>query len=367
MVGIFFILYMKEKNYSMVENINLNLMHELMESPEEDGLSELVFAARKIHYTLPYTVLSIIEKEGGRMGEASRNELKRARDRQLFFENFGYSMESKYGVRILKGVHLASLYPDKILRSQGDLDIVVDSEKKLWECAKEVSNTFPVERVDLSVIEGHGTLDWMISLVWPAEDPLNDPNLRVEISTVSLVGNLNTIHPKKVIHDNKYVAAAIALAEEGLQREPHPRDILDCLALAGISSIDVDTLETQIIDNNLSPEFSTLLEKSSEYGDLGYLGSLIKKLSDSKDKEIKRRVLEKDSWPFVRIRYGMPLDNKLSDLKVMNTDSASFSNTAAGDIVHTPLGNFLLTSKEEVSRHEYETAIKYLEEWHINS
>ncbi|MFF2546252.1 hypothetical protein ACFVUY_27300 [Kitasatospora sp. NPDC058063] len=333
-----------------------DLLYRLLDVDPEAGPGELLFRARGIHYQLPYLVLSALAREGVRMGEPSRAELRRAEARAEWYAELADRLRGSTGVEPIKGLHLASYYPKDLLRPQGDLDLIAPTEARLWRTVLELAAEFPVENIDVTVFgEPRHT---MVTMFWPAEDPLSDPWYKVELCTAALVGDLAAVPVRPVLSAPRHVECLIALAEEGLQRSFRARDVVDVQVLSGLD-FDPAATAAVVAEYRLAPEAVQLLDFADAYVGLGSLAEVRTALAEAVAVELARRELAGPE-PVIVPRHGLLL--RRTEPRT-DWDTVRIVRFEQGDLLLTPVADYLLTDRETVGREQYDFALAALHAW----
>jgi hypothetical protein len=345
--------------------MDLSLLYKVLDVPEEDGPGRLLFAARKEHHTLPYLVLSAIHREGGAMSDAARHELARAERRVRHYERVLDRVTARVPVSPVKGPLIATSYPEDLLRPQGDLDLVTDGEADLWRAIRVLMADTPLY-VGVSVL-GVATRHLVVTLTWPPEDPLLDPELRVEVCTAALVGDYAAVPIRAALPEDVTTANLLALAEERFQRPFHARDAIDLHMIDRTPCPDVPVLAEAAHDYHLAPELRELVLHAGRRAPLGRLAELDTALKEYDHRERRRRAdhdpahvprgTAADSLAQGRPLYGMPL---------RSTGRADWERShihffGSSGLLRTPVGDYLLVADEKVGWDEYEAALRELD------
>lgn len=331
------------------------LLYDLLGVDPDAGPAELLFRARGTHYQLPYLVLSALAREGARMGEAARAELGRAQARARRYAELSRELSAATGVRAIKGLQLADRYPSDLLRPQGDLDLIAPTEAALWQAVALIVAGNPVEHIDVTVF-GDGPRHTMVSLFWPAEDPLSDPWFKVEVCTAALTGDLAAVPVRPVLSAADEVECLIALAEEGLQRDFRHRDAVDVLVLSEAPFEPAATVAA-VAEYRLAPEAASLLDFAGRYVPLGTLDPVRRALEPEIPRELERR---REPGPACTPQHGLFLRRVETR---QGWDSARVVPSAEGELLLTPVADYLLTRRETVSRASYDAALTALAAW----
>ncbi|MFE2154253.1 hypothetical protein ACFXJO_13965 [Streptomyces lavendulae] len=356
--------------------MDLALLYDVLDVPEDFGPGFLLFSARKQHYTLPYLVLSALAREGHPMSEAARGELARAQRRA---DHYGAVLErvaAEVPVRPVKGPLLARAYPPDLLRPQGDLDLVTVGEPDLWRAVRLLMADRP-RHVGVSVL-GAPERHVVVTLSGPAEDPLLDPELRVEVATAALVGDQAAVPIRAAMPLDPLTSNLLALAEERFQRPFHPRDAIDLHHLGRsadpAAGPSVAELVAAAASYHLAPELAELLAYAQEKAPLGALAPLAgDALAAEADAERARRAAvpaaaprAPGAWPALEAGaplYGMPLRRTGEQLAARTGWERARVHRFGGDgaLLLTPVGDYLLVTGELVGQDQYDAALRELD------
>jgi hypothetical protein len=346
--------------------VKSDLLYELLGVDPEAGPAELLFRARGIHYQLPYLVLSVAAREGARMGVSSRDELRRAHVRADRYAELGAQLGSEFGVRQVKGVQLARYYPNDLLRPQGDIDLVAADQATLWNAVRRVVAGNRVENIDITVFGPHV----MVTMFWPATDPLSDPWYKVEFCTAALTGDFETVPVRPALPDHDIAACLIALAEEGLQREFRARDVVDLLMLSEVD-FPVGEVAGLVDEYRLAPETVAMLKFAAKHIPLGTLAPLATALADAAERERDRRAAGEDGFPSpggdvaAKLASGFPVHGMYLRRTASREDwpAARVLPFEEGHLLLTPVADYLLTDQAVVTREQYDLAAAALARW----
>ncbi|GAA0476863.1 nucleotidyltransferase family protein [Streptomyces sp. NPDC046215] len=349
-----------------MREMDLAMLYDALGVCPEQGPGRLYFAARKAHYTLPYLVLSALDREGFPMSEAAREELARAWRRARHYEDVLARVTGQVPVRVIKGPLLARTYPEGLLRPTGDLDLVADGEADLWRTVRLLAEDTP-QYVGVSVL-GAPVRHVVVTLTWQPEDPLLDPELRVEVATAALVGDDTTVPVRRAMPADPLTACLLALAEERFQRPFHPRDAVDIHMLGKAELPSPDGVLFAAAAYHLAPELRELLDYAAQRVPLGHLDGLGPALEPGERKELARRAaLPAPRGPVTGVRaalatgaplYGMPL--RRVDGRA-HWDRSCVHHYGDGALLLTPVGDYLLVAGEAVTQEQYDTALRELD------
>ncbi|MFD5323376.1 hypothetical protein [Streptomyces sp. NPDC127092] len=320
-------------------SVNTALLYRLLDTDPADGPAELLHRARAGRH-LPHLVLSALARDGVRMGEPARAELRRARDRAAHYARLAAELARSTGVRAIRGLPLAGYYPAGLLRPLGTLDLVAPDQAALWQAVIRLVTDHPVEHIDVSLL-GDRPHHTAVTVHWPAEDPLADPWYRVHLTTAALPGDGATVPVRPYLVADQHVECLIALAETRLRkpaRTPGPVTVLD---VAGLTGQPFEPAETAAVlaAYRLAPEAATLLDHAAGHLPLGALAAVRAALTPELGPERRRRA--EATTRRLATRHGTLLRRTV----IRHTWDESRLLTPAPDtpLLLTPVADYLLT------------------------
>ncbi|MFJ3234653.1 hypothetical protein [Streptomyces sp. NPDC086787] len=358
--------------------ITLDLLYELLGIERHWEPIVLLRNARAVRGHLPPLVLSVAQQSGAAMGPGSLAELDRMRRRAATYEAIADELTLIPGARVLKGPSLAARYPRGVLRPLGDLDVVVPDEARLWQAASRVFAARPIDGIDITVLGAAGRRHTALALRWPSEDPMLDPELKVEISTFAYPGQSDTVPLRVETPAEQVHADLLALAEERFQRPFTVKDMLDLAVVLTSSDLPPCADIARAAERfRLAPELLELCEATSGIEALAPAvpEELTRALRDLVPAEQERRRAgdpggqnSGNSSPTVphagagtvreRLASGQPVHGMLLEKTAApgpGTEAVT-EEFSAGTLLRTPLGVFLLVDGEIVDPDLYEAA-----------
>lgn len=340
------------------------LLYQVLGASEEQGLRGLIYEARRsLNLALVYLILSVAQEQGAAMGPASRDELARARERSAHYEWLLREVSACAEISVMKGPAMARLYPPRVLRAYGDIDLFVRDEATLWQAVEWIAGHQPVQDLDITII-GDDPRHVVVAMSWAATDPLIDPKYRVEISTAALMGDLAAAPVRTGLPADPVVAALLAIAEEGFQRPFAARDALDVAILDQIPMPPVPDVLAIAGAYARAPELLRLLRYASDSVSLGSLGDLLAALGPVAGQEEERRARLQpaaatedvpECLAAGRAVYGLPV----SPFRWRGGRSSRVTRFAGGHLLSTPVGDYLLTGGSVIGTAEYEAAVAF--------
>ncbi|PGH41750.1 Uncharacterised nucleotidyltransferase [Micromonospora sediminicola] len=354
------------------DRLSPGLLRRLLDVEEHRSDRALLRAARDSSVTLPHLVLSLLEREGTTLGSGSSDELRRARQRAARYRDILTRARELADVRVLKGPSLAARYPAGVLRPVGDLDLVVADEAGLWRVAHAVLDAYPVEHLDLTLLRDDVRQHVMVGLSWPADDPLLDRDVKVELSTTALPGNGRDVPARRRLPDDPWLADLLTLAEEGLQRRFTPKDVVDVLVLIDAAHPVPDDAAIVAVarDNHLAPELAQLLARCSPVLPADRRDGLDAALACAVAEERARRAAQPDpadpsavaATPEERLRAGQPVYGMVLRRATRPELTLSRLHTPEPDLtlLRTPVADALMVTGQLVDSHLYDRAQRAL-------
>ncbi|MGW7531119.1 nucleotidyltransferase family protein [Amycolatopsis sp. NPDC054798] len=342
--------------------LDLAMIYEALDVPEEDGLGLLMAHARNQHYMLPGLVLSVIERAGVAMGPVAAAALARWRQRQDHYRRLLAEVSEHVPVEVIKGPNVSRYYPDWALRPQGDLDLLTRDERDLWAAAKLLARDEPLH-VAVSVF-GRAERHLMVTMTWDPPEPLIDPRFKVEISTAALTGDFGSVPIRRTLPRSVPVGTLLCVAEERLQRSFHARDALD-LSMLSRAGMTIEEIVEAAAEYRLAPELAELVRYSESRVPLNGLAGLEDALAAEAERENRRRAAADDrpvrtdgsagAFEEGRLLHGMPLgrsagqaERETSEVRVVGTEA----------LLLTPLGDYLLVEGAVVDPERYAAVLE---------
>ncbi|MEU8520561.1 hypothetical protein [Streptomyces sp. NPDC048577] len=320
--------------------MNTALLYRLLDADPADGPAELLHRARARHH-LPHLVLSALVRDGVRMGEPARAELRRARERSAHYAALAAGLARATGVRAIRGLPLAGYYPSGLLRPLDGLDLVAADEAALWQAVVRLVTDHPVEHIDVSLL-GDRPHHTAVTVHWPAEDPLVDPWYRVHLTTAALPGDGSAVPVRPYLVADEHVECLIALAESRLRGPAQPPGPVTLLDVAGLTHQPFEPAETAAVlaAYRLAPEAAALLDHAAGHLPLGTLAAVRAALAPELAPEHRRRT-EAATTPGFPARRGTLLRRTV----IRHTwDEARLLSPAPDTVLLlTPVADYLLT------------------------
>ena len=336
--------------------MNTDLLYAMLDVDPGDGPAELLLRARDSRQ-LPYLILSSLAREGTRMGEPARAELRRAQDRADLYAQLAVTLGESTGVRPIGGARIAGYYPANLLRPQNDLNLVAPTEAALWQAVARLVCDHPVEDIEVTLL-GDRPRHTAVTVCWPAADPLLDPWHKVRLCTAALLGDLTTVPVRPLLAAEDHVECLIALAEQGLRRTFRVRDAVDVQFL---SELTWDPGETAAVlaAYRLAPEAAQLLDFTVAHAALGPLAAVRTALEPEIAPELRRRVQAGTTRAIVP-RHGVFLRRTVTR---DSWDQARLVPFDHGELLMTPVADYLLPGQDAVTWEQQETALAALHAW----
>jgi hypothetical protein len=340
------------------------MLYDLLDRDESEFPAVLVNSMRRASRSLVPLAISLGARDGLPLGPGSADELRRARGRVATYRRIS-GICRDLGARTVKGPSLAALYPDDLVRSSNDLDLVVPDESTLWTVVARVLELCPATDSSVTVIEGPAP-HLLVTLYWQAEDVFLDSEMRVEVTTFAYLGDVDSGVPlRPALPADQVAADLMALAEERFQRSFHAKDMFDiALLLATVPAAEVESLLAVARDYLLAPEIAELLCKACAHLTVpDAVERLLPRFEDLARAERARRAAAPrppEGWLDDRHRtpvYGFQLGPLRAEPGLATSRRLDF---AEGSVLRTAIGDFLLVPDTSVQLDLYEQAVAAL-------
>jgi hypothetical protein len=313
-------------------------------------------------------VLSAAVAEGHPCGQHTTMLIERQKQRGAVYETAVDVVSRVATAIVFKGPVLAALYPEHLLRPYQDLDIVIPTEGQFWAAAGELVSVYGAAPSALNLVPHEGTEHCFLSLVWPSDDPLCESDFRVDMSTFAYAGDQAAIPMRVGPPESQALTQLFAVAEERFQGPFDVKHALDCSAL--LTSFP-DALSAPGTDDvirrfHLAPELHELLAYSTRLFGGGHRPAGLQALAE--EERQRRRAagfadaaLQWDTYLTAdgNLRFGIPLQQYSRP----GTPRLWGRTTPGGELMHTPVGNFLMVSATEVSASDVATAERLSAQW----
>ncbi|HEX6343754.1 hypothetical protein [Umezawaea sp.] len=315
---------------------------------------------RALGQRLAPLVLSAAVAEGHAPGPLTAMLLDRQRRRAHVYAEALRTVRAVADPVVLKGPALAEFYPSHLRRPVGDLDLVVDSEEEVWAAARRLVDTFGATPSVFTLIGHGGAEHCLVGLDWPSDDPLCESDLEVEISTFAYAGDQAGLPLRVGFPASVPMAQLFAVAEERCQGPFTVKHALDCaVLLAAHPDLLVGRgAEDSIRAFHLAPELRELVASAEDLVGVAVRGSL-DVLADE-ERERRRRAGAADGpsrsggrWASAAdVRFGVLLHGYARG----GVRHRAGGPAPGGDLVHTPVGDFLMLDGVEVAAADVEAS-----------
>ncbi|MEU9132844.1 hypothetical protein AB0D08_32860 [Kitasatospora sp. NPDC048540] len=365
----------------------LDLLCELLGTDTDRPPAELLHHARTVSFTLPPLLLSAAVHAGRPTGTGSDDELRRHRTRLATYDRIAAAV-AETGTRVVKGPALARFQPPWAVRTCGDLDLLAPGEAELWQAARRISELLPVHDIQLTLIGSGPGRHLMVGLGAPSPEPWLDPELKIELATFAYPGDWETVPLRAAMPEHDATAQLLAVAEERFQRPFTVRDVLDCAAVLTSAEAPAPIALAETAHAwHLAPELLELTEFARSFPTLAPLvdEAWQARLAPAAATERARRAglrpdrADEDAPPGEsgpertrrRLASGGPVPARLADgypvfgiaLQVDHpfapADRAVLHTVDDSTVLTTPLGAFLLVSRELVDPAAYRRAVDF--------
>jgi len=159
-----------------------------------DEPAEIVALVRQAQPSFAATLYSAWWADGTELSPALREELEAGRARVDFYRSVAARLMSAVsGLTTIKGLEVAALYPDGLVRYMNDLDFIASSESDLWQAVSFLlEDGWELDTATFSCLDG--ALQVMVSLRYPNENRYQLP-YGIEFATYYTLGNQGGIPP----------------------------------------------------------------------------------------------------------------------------------------------------------------------------
>jgi hypothetical protein len=194
----------------------------------------LLDAARQGAHQVRMTLVGLWEREGAFVSPALAYELRLLGDLHATLRDVRDRLAAAVpGTGFLKGLEVADLYPEGILREMSDLDALVPDRAALWTALAWLGEE-GWSVADLSVLQVQGRRHMVVGVARPARDPQVLPPQSIELSTIPFAGARGAIPPSERLpeRDRPLLKNLVALMNELAENRlalptPRARDVLD--------------------------------------------------------------------------------------------------------------------------------------------
>ena len=197
---------------------------------------DLLDATRQGRHQVAMTLVSLWERQGRFVSPALLYELRLHRDlqtslREVRDEQSGLVPRSGF----VKGLEVASLYPQGVLREMKDLDVLVPDRADVWvSAARLIEQGWSIRAFSLLELAGQGHV--VVGLRRPAQDPQVMFPQVVEIATIAFPGTRPVAWSSFQERDDAPLKNLLALLNERVEDRVwrttlRVRDLIDAIML----------------------------------------------------------------------------------------------------------------------------------------
>ncbi|MFH9089301.1 hypothetical protein [Streptomyces sp. NPDC017673] len=308
---------------------------------EDIRLGLVLERAGRREHRLGGTVCSLAAVEGARLGRLGEALLAAEHARRAEYGRLADLARGCGRAEVLKGAALERLYPEGVLRSSRDVDLLMPDEDAMWRAVAAVAASRPVDEARVSMIESPGRRDWAVALNWPSPESDLDHPYAVEFFTAAFVGDHATVPLRPGRPDDPLLAGLLLIAEELFQQPPRGRDLVDtALLLAAVPEAERGALHRAARDWSLAPELHQLAERVCDIPLLSTPAArwAADALVDEAERERARRAAEASAsgGGGTKVRYGLFLGEALRAFPARVEESPGLT------VLRCPVGGFLL-------------------------
>jgi hypothetical protein len=334
--------------------MDFDIIEQLLGSPPDAPLWQVAATANRKKVLASW--LSTVVARDIPISAGAQEYLERVQRRVATLHDVGAQVRDRTGVTVIKGERIARHLPPWLLRNSGDADLIADDEQMLWRAVTDVRDSYGAITQSVSVLRTTTEQHFVIAMKWPAEEPLLDKPLGVDVATCAFCGDVAVGAPiRTTMSHDEDIRELHTVAEERFQRKFSVKDLLDFLVLSRRLDQRLDqTLAQRIVAETMelrrTPELLSLIAKTRSWVDLGaHWDGIEQALASAAPAEKVRRAERADELPTVY--YGYPLDTTPYPGVV-----AEFHRIDGLDFATTPIGTCLLLSGEELTLAELERA-----------
>ncbi|MEV6823596.1 hypothetical protein [Amycolatopsis sp. NPDC051102] len=308
--------------------------------------------ARALGEPLAPLVFSAAAAEGHPIGARTALVLERQRVRARRYAEALALVRAVANPTVLKGPALARRYPAHLQRPVGDLDLVVSSEEQLWAAARRLIDGYDAVPSVFTLIRHDGTDHCLIGLDWPSDDPLSESDFEVEISTFAYAGDQAAIPMRPGFPSSEPLTQLFAVAEERCQGPFSVKHVLDCAVLLAAEPdlLAGPAAEEAVTAFRVAPELLELVTLATALSG-GRVPGRLPALAEAE--RARRRCAGPSADPALaggrwssadNVRFGLLLDRFARP----GTTWHPGGPTPGGELVHTPVGDYLMLTGARV-------------------
>ncbi len=194
---------------------------------------EIVDLLRDVQPNFAPTIFSAWKAEGKPLNPAMAYQVDHARGRVDYFKSVAAKLKSAVpALSTIKGLEVAALYPDHLVRFQNDLDFIAPSQAELWQAVSLLTDDgWRVNTATFSELDGSPQV--MVSVEHDHED-VYQILPHVELTTYLTSGNQGGIPHIVRLPDEWRVPAiknSVMLLHERYEQPFRARDLVDAALL----------------------------------------------------------------------------------------------------------------------------------------
>jgi hypothetical protein len=229
---------------------------------QPQGPAEAVLLVRRVQPSFAGTLYSAWQREGRELSAGLRYDVDVAQARVGYYRSVARDLATRVpGLTAIKGLEVADLYPDGLVRAMNDLDYVASAERDLWQAVTIlVADEWEIDTATFGHVDG--ALQVMVSLKRRNADPYQLP-YGVELATYYTLGNLAGVPPVLKLPAPWRLPAIknmLMLMNERFEQPYRARDLVDAhLLLSSAASADVAALHEAVGRLRLRSEYAELV------------------------------------------------------------------------------------------------------------
>ncbi|HET9899212.1 MAG TPA: hypothetical protein VFQ44_30165 [Streptosporangiaceae bacterium] len=224
---------------------------------------EIADLVRQVQPGFAPTIFSAWKAEGRTLNPAMAYEVDYARKKVDYYRSVAATVKSAVpALSTIKGLEVAALYPDHLIRLQSDLDFIAPSQADLWQAVSLLTDD-GWKMFTATFLQLEGDLHVMVSL---ERDPGDEyrPALHLELTTYFTSGNQGGI-PHIMRLPDEWLAPGIKntvmLLHERYEQPFRARDLIDAVLLTdSLNDAQVGELHKAVIALGLVVAYDELVK-----------------------------------------------------------------------------------------------------------
>jgi hypothetical protein len=216
--------------------------------------------------------LSALDTTGVPLRPEHRAEVGTARDRIAIMRALTEALVAKFPqAQPVKGVAVVDRYPEGVVRTMNDVDVVVPDISALWTLAEWLRDEFGltiVKALSAFGTDDGGPVGLLLSLEAPPVHPLAQ-RVNVEISTHAWLGDAGVIRPRRTLPGAEFglPEQLLMIVAERMEGPFGLKDVLDGAVLhRGLTPSESERLVASAAELGVLPHLAELRRHIAEHG-----------------------------------------------------------------------------------------------------